>query len=107
MGGEYSKLEGGMPLFALEAMTGDNVSHFKFVDGKWRKMLLAHLGFGDVADIKHCGLKSTDEAYDTNEMFSIIEKYRSQDACIAAYSKGKSDTNAVGYLNTFVVVLLT
>ena len=27
--GGYAKLEGGMPLFALEAMTGDLVAHFK------------------------------------------------------------------------------
>ena len=29
MVGDYSKLEGGMTLIALEAMTGDHVAHFK------------------------------------------------------------------------------
>ena len=42
--GSYGKLEGGMPLFALEAMTGDNVAHFKVcVAGAFPFLSIVHI----------------------------------------------------------------
>lgn len=41
--GDYADLEGGMTLWAMEAMTGDIVSHFEVIQDKWQKMKLVHL----------------------------------------------------------------
>ena len=99
--GSYSGLEGGMSLWALEALTGDHVAHFKLQAGsedkkaalgRWQKMSLVHLE--DDANKRKAGLReAAGELYSTHDFFEILEQYEKQDACMAAYSKGTSDKN--------------
>jgi len=78
--GGYSKLDGGLPAWALETLTGDKVAHFS-VDakgsGKWQKSTLVHLE--DAQNLRKCGLQPVQgEAYSTHDFFDLLEAYEAQ-----------------------------
>lgn len=88
--GGYNKLEGGLPAWALETMTGDKVAHYS-VDakgsGKWQKSILVHLE--DATNLRKCGLHPVQgEVYSTPDFFDILVAYcaqvRSSMASVAA-----------------------
>jgi len=89
--GSYEALSGGMPLWALEAMTGSKVAHFKLDDDHWQKMELVHLE--SAKERRKVGLKPVrnEKPYTTEDMFAILEQYNRLGAAMAAYSRGKSD----------------
>ena len=67
----FSALEGGMSLWALEAMTGDYVSHFcvtKDDSSRWEKRKLVHQETDD--DKRKAGLQkvSKHDEYDRSEV---------------------------------------
>jgi calpain-15 len=88
--GGYGKLEGGMPLWALEVMTGDHVAHWTLDKQHWQKQELVHME--TKADKRKAGLRAVGEKKSTPDFFAIMEKYEKQDACMAAYSVGDDDT---------------
>eukprot|EP00613_Pedinella_sp_CCMP2098_P013882 CAMPEP_0171756038 /NCGR_PEP_ID=MMETSP0991-20121206/44823_1 /TAXON_ID=483369 /ORGANISM="non described non described, Strain CCMP2098" /LENGTH=467 /DNA_ID=CAMNT_0012358235 /DNA_START=28 /DNA_END=1432 /DNA_ORIENTATION=- len=98
--GDYADLEGGMPLWALEVMTGDKVSHFQVKNegegsGLWQKMELVHFESDEDGNRRKVGLRDiAKELYSTHDFFDILEAYEKQDAALAAYSKGKSDKDS-------------
>ena len=78
--GGYDKLEGGLPAWALETMTGDKVAHYS-VDakgsGKWQKSILVHLE--DATNKRKCGLHPVQgEVYSTHDFFDILVAYCAQ-----------------------------
>lgn len=87
--GSYHKLEGGLALWALEALTGSYAAHFSFEKSKWHKEKLVHME--DEDNTTRCGLRKMDESFSSSEFFSILEKYDKLGAAMAAYSRGKSD----------------
>ena len=99
--GDYGKLEGGLPLWAMEAITGANVMHFTLMSegdrqGHWQRMKLVHEE--TKMNRRKCGLREVDkpgrrgkEAYPNEEFFRILETYEKTDAAMAAYSYGNSD----------------
>ena len=89
--GNYHKLEGGLSLWALEALTGSHAAHYSLEKTRWNKLELVHLE--DEDNKKKCGLRSMDESFSQVEFFFILEKYDRHGAAMAAYSRGKSDKN--------------
>ena len=64
-----------MSLWAMEALTGDHVAHFKLTerDSKWQKMSLVHLEDGD--NKRKAGLRETaGELYSTKDFYEILEQ---------------------------------
>jgi hypothetical protein len=87
--GGYGKLEGGMPLWAMEVMTGDHVAHWTLRDNMWQKQELVHQETD--TDKRKAGLRDVGEKKPIKEFFAILETYESQDAAMAAYSLGNDD----------------
>jgi calpain-15 len=92
--GSYAELEGGLALWALEAMTGDIASHFKLeADNKWQKSVLVHME--DKENKRKVGLRDVEgEKYSSNDFYAILKKYEGLDAAMSAYSRGTSDKEA-------------
>ena len=90
-----AKLEGGVALHALEALTGDHVAHFGLKsDGagagikgrKWQKMNLVYFE-DDKMGLRHV----KGELYSSDDFFEILEAYEKQGAAMAAGSRGEND----------------
>jgi hypothetical protein len=72
--GGYGKLEGGMPLWALEVMSGDNVAHWSLKGSDWQKQELVHLETKE--DKRKAGLRDVGEKKSSADFFKIMEKVR-------------------------------
>lgn len=94
--GSYGNLEGGHPLWALEAMTGDFVSTFKRLDesGRWKKLKMVHAP--TVQNPTHVQFMDKNEFVDDDEMFNVVRKFDSINSIMCAATTGSSDKHSQG-----------
>lgn len=73
--GSYSALDGGFPLWALEALTSDYVFKFRLDEkGQWTRADIVHKPNGKGGyDVM---LAPTDDVLDSDGMFEVSERLR-------------------------------
>jgi len=93
--GSYAALEGGMPLWALEAMTGDKCVEYSISqqDQTWQPMHLKH--DPTPKNKRRCVMswnKATDQPLSPEQMFKELMSMESKGYLLAAGSKGVDET---------------
>lgn len=82
----YDHLKGGLTLWALRAMTGDHVFTLKKMrdkhGGAWRRYDL--VSFATEAEPRKCGLRKTEEEYDSESLWKLLLQYDRGEAIMAA-----------------------
>jgi len=92
--GDYAALEGGLPLFAMHLMTGDNCLHWSKDGGQFVCKDLAPIvkPGEDGKLIRSCGFKSTNEKLSSDDMFKLCVSYAKNGCPMGAGTAGKDNT---------------
>ena len=93
MAGNYASLEGGHSLWALEAMTGEEVLKYSLdeEDNSWKSYSLEHCG----RSVHECKFVHSGTSFDSNRMFQQLLKHANNNCVLGASSIGK-DTSRTG-----------
>ena len=101
LSGSYANIEGGHVLWALEAMTGDEVLKYS-VDNKtkeWKSYDLVHKlpkERGESEGVRACRFPSTGHSFDEDTMFVVLKKYASSGCIMGAGTRGVDNTRKEG-----------
>jgi len=94
--GSYANLKGGLSLFALQALTGDEVLKFTITTAgdSWQRFNLTYLSqsFATAVDKIPLGLAETEEKYGHMELFEIIKEYDRHKSVLGAGTNGTDDS---------------
>ena len=100
MSGSYANIEGGHVLWALEAMTGDNVLKYSLSTEKktWSSYELVHKrdNNGSGGGVRGCRFPSTGHTFDLDNMFVVLKKYSQSNCVLGAGSLGVDKTREEG-----------
>ena len=98
MSGSYANIEGGHVLWALEAMTGDEVLKYSLAKDKksWSSYELVHKNKSDEEGVMGCRFPSTGHTFDNSNMFTVLKKYSSSNCVLGAGSLGVDNTRKEG-----------
>ena len=97
--GSYAALEGGLPLFAMHIITGDECLHWSLVGqtNRWEcKNLEPFVRAIDGKTVRKCGLRGTGESITTDDLFTLTCKYVDEKCPLGAGSKGTDNTLTEG-----------
>jgi hypothetical protein len=91
LNGSYANIEGGFPLYAMRAITGDEVNTFQLKNNTWLRLDMKVLKGIDKHDINFC--HATNQSKLSNEtMYNLLLEYSSAGYILAAGTKGKDNT---------------
>jgi calpain-15 len=79
--GSYAAIEGGHSLYALQAITGDNVNKFSLVNGQWKKYDMRVTKVQNEVQLSFYVAKSK-SSYDSKDMYELLADYH---RCICMY----------------------
>ena len=100
MSGSYANIEGGHVLWALEAMTGDNVLKYSMSKEQqtWSSYELVHKknNQGQGSGVRGSRFPSTGHTFDHDNMFVVLTKYSKSGCVLGAGSKGVDKTRTEG-----------
>jgi hypothetical protein len=100
MSGSYANIEGGHVLWALEAMTGDNVLKYSLSKEKqtWSSYEMLHKrdNNGSGIGVRGCRFPSTGHTFDLDHMFVVLKKYSQNNCVLGAGSHGVDKTREEG-----------
>lgn len=88
--GSYHALAGGNAIWALKAMTGDQIFSFMHKGGKWERNELVHI------ESKHSkravGYRATKDQLSETDMFDMCKHYYERESILAASSLSGTDS---------------
>ena len=99
MSGSYANIEGGHVLWALEAMTGDDVLKYSLSKEKttWSSYELVHKKKdATTSGVRGCRFPSTGHTFDNDNMFVVLKKYSQSNCVLGAGSLGVDNTRKEG-----------
>jgi hypothetical protein len=98
LSGSYANIEGGHVLWALEAMTGDDVLKYSLSKEKteWSSYELVHKNKTDDEGVRACRFPSTGHTFNNDNMFAVLKKYSNSNCVLGAGSLGVDNTRKEG-----------
>lgn len=108
--GNYHALEGGHPLWAIQALTGDPVASWKFENNEWIHRTMEKMG--DPKDKRAVGFRQSGMKKNPEEFFDVLKKADRHRAVMVASSTGideqKTESGIVsGHAYTLLRVVQT
>jgi len=93
--GTYHALDGGHPLWAIQALTGDPVASWKLENQEWIHRTMEKMG--DPKDKRAVGFRQSGIKKSSEEFFDTLKTADRQRAVMVAASRGQGESkNAVG-----------